>query len=158
MIGHFRETGRVRNAASEPAPSSMQGKPSGHPADASPVSVRRIRPPSRLTKPFGFPGSEGLLFWRPVRIPAHPPPDQEFIAARLNSPLEKSLCRRGRRQGAQPSPILRFGAGAQRSISAARAGRSPDGLFQRADKQASRYSRILSPHSGSCRAKSINAR
>ena len=38
----------------------------------------------------------------------------------------------GRRQGAQPSPILRFGEGAQRSISTARAGRSPDGLFQRA--------------------------
>ena len=42
----------------------------------------------------------------------------------------------GRRQGARPSPILRFGEGAQRSISTARAGRSPDGLFQRAVKYA----------------------
>ena len=40
----------------------------------------------------------------------------------------------GRRQGARPSPILRFGEGAQRSHSATRAGRSPDGLFQRAAK------------------------
>ena len=38
----------------------------------------------------------------------------------------------GRRQGARPRRIGGFGEGVQRSSSATRAGRSPDGLFQRA--------------------------
>ena len=91
-------------------------------------------------------------FWRPVLY-------QLSYCPNLNSPLIKSLlqarhgipsrkyvtthppnhgelfpvwntCHCGRRQGAQPVPILRFGAGAQRSISPAGASRSPDGLSQ----------------------------
>ena len=46
----------------------------------------------------------------------------------------RNTCHCGRRQGARPSPIQRFGEGAQRSHSVTRAGRSPDGLFQRTAK------------------------
>jgi len=60
---------------------------------------------------------------------------------RTCSPLKKSLCRWGRRQGARPRRIGGFGKGAQRSISSTGAGclsactaqaGSPDGLIQRA--------------------------
>ena len=60
----------------------------------------------------------------------------------------QNTCHCGRRQGARPSPILRFGEGAQRRFSTARAGRSPDGLFQRAGNFDSSFFGALRNYEG----------
>ncbi len=53
----------------------------------------------------------------------------------------------GRRQDARPTRIPGFGEGAQRRISAIGAGRSPDGLFQRAGMAAGNACGRLMKHS-----------
>ena len=101
--------------------------------------------PKALPRPVGFRipwippvilavSSVDVFCWRPSEAPPIYRLPQGLATA--NSPLRKTLCRRRRRQGARPGPILRFGEGAQRSFPATGAGRSPDGLLQRASSGA----------------------